>query len=409
MGRYMAAIAEQGLWSLLNLGVNLGVARFVSPEGYGAFVFWANLGYVLSSLQAALTLCHLQVLAPGDAMSPHRLQTERLMHGVTAVFLAVVGLLVLAGERIWGGAFALSAACVFLPAYLLQQYLRSLYFSRGQPWTAAIQTGFVLLLAMLLLGAAVALRHRLEANFVLLCLAAAYGVVGVVGAVSACRRQLRRWREIRLREYGAFALQTGWVFLGVSTTELLARFYAFVVAAWYGPRELAILAATQLLLRPVPLLASSWGMVARTDLNRQRDAREWKHFNAILLVALAGGAVVAIVWTALITLSWPWIADHLFSGKYRDFTYMVALWGVSSALNFGQVVLNTGLQVLRAFKDLALANAAASLTAALAIVLIMWKFGYAGAIAGTAAGQFLEIIVMAVLLVATLRHCRSAP
>ena len=198
MGRYMAAIIEQGLWSLLNLGVNLGVARFVTPEGYGGFVFWTNLGYVLASLQAALTVCHLQVLAPGEAMAPHRLPTERLMHGVTVIFLAVVGMTVLAGERLWGGYFTMSSAALFLPAYLLQQYLRALYFSRGRPWTAAIQTGCVLLLALSLLGAAALLRHRLEANFVMLCLAASYGVVGVIGAITACTAQARNWREVRL-------------------------------------------------------------------------------------------------------------------------------------------------------------------------------------------------------------------
>jgi O-antigen/teichoic acid export membrane protein len=409
IGRYTAAVVEQGLWSLLNLGVNLGVARFVSPEGYGAFVFWANLGFVLSSLQAALTICHLQVLAPGDGMAPHRLATERLMHGVTAIFLVAVGVAVLIGERLWGGLFAMSAACIFLPSYLFQQYLRSLYFSRGKPWIAAAQTGSVLVLAAAFLGFAVAQRRALEANVALLCLASAYGLVGVFGAIAACRRQLPGLRLADLRGYSAFAMQSGWVFLGVSTTELLARFYAFIVAAWYGPRQLAILAATQLLMRPVPLLASSWGMVARADLNRQRDAGAWDRFNGLLLVALGGGAVIAVTWTSLVTLGWPQIADHLFSGKYREFTYMVALWGLSSALNFGQVVLNTGLQVLRAFKNLALANAVASLTAALAIIVIMWKFGYVGAIAGTAAGQALEIVVMALLLAATVRKLRAAP
>ena len=132
IGHYVAAVIEQGLWSVLNLGVNLGVARYVSPEHYGAFVFWTNLGFVLSSLQSALTICHLQVLTPGDAFAPHRLQTERLMHVVTGLFLAAVTAVGLLGGALSSGSFDLLAAPFFLSAYLLQQYLRAVYFSRGK-------------------------------------------------------------------------------------------------------------------------------------------------------------------------------------------------------------------------------------------------------------------------------------
>jgi O-antigen/teichoic acid export membrane protein len=404
VGRYLAAIVEQGLWSLLNLGVNLGVARFVAPDQYGAFVFWTNCGFVLVSLQNALTVCHIQVLAPGAGTDPHRLETERLMHAVTILFLLVVGGGASVGVAVSGGAFAMPAAILFLPAFVLQQYLRALNFSRGKAGAALAQTAWVLLLAAGLLGAAMAAHMRLQANIVLLGLGAAYGLVGLGGAAIACGPQLANPRRLDLRPYGAFALQSGWVFLGVSTTELLARFYAFIVAAWYGPTPLAILAATNLLLRPIPLLASSWSMVARVDLARQREARRWGAFTAMILAALAGGAIVALIWTAAVGFSWPALSRHVFGGKYGGFAWMVGLWGIGAALNFGQVVLSSGLQVLKAFKVLALANAAASVTAAVAIVLIMARFGYAGAIVGTAAGQFLELAVMALLLAAALKR-----
>jgi O-antigen/teichoic acid export membrane protein len=406
MGRYLVAVIEQAFWSVLNLGVNLGVARFVSPEQFGAFVFWTNLGFVLSSLQNALTLSHISVLPPGEGLDPERLEVERLMHAVTAIFLVVTAIAALAVSLIWHGPFAIALSAVFLPAYLLQQYLRVLNFSRGKAATATVQTGLVLVLATLFLGAAILTRPMLQAGGVLLCLAAAYGLVGMGGAVLACGPQLRGLRRVDLRAYGAYAMQSGWVFLGVTTTEILARFYTFIVAAWYGPRQLAILAATNLLLRPLPLLAASWGMVARPDMARHREEQRWGAISGLVIVTLAGGVVVAAVWTALMAWSWPTLADHLFSGKYRAFAWMVALWGLSAALNFGQTVVSTALQVLRAFKALALANAAASATAALAIVLIMSRFGYAGAIAGTAAGQLLELAVMAVLLAGCLKSLK---
>ena len=38
VGLYLVAVVEQAFWSVLNLGVNLAVARFVSPEQFGAFL-----------------------------------------------------------------------------------------------------------------------------------------------------------------------------------------------------------------------------------------------------------------------------------------------------------------------------------------------------------------------------------
>ncbi|AVQ02073.1 hypothetical protein B7G68_09585 [Caulobacter segnis] len=200
------------------------------------------------------------------------------------------------------------------------------------------------------------------------------------------------------------------MFLGVSSTELLTRFYVFVVAGWFGAAALAALSATQQLLRPVPLLAMSWSMVARNDLARRRDHEAWSDFVRILAVAMGGGLVVAAAWTLILHLAWPAIATHLFAGKYLTDRWMVALWGLSAAFTLGQTVVSTGLQVLRAFKPLALANGAASLVAAGGILLVMRGLGPAGAIVGTAAGQLLELAAMtAILMSITAARRRSAP
>ena len=50
----------------------------------------------------------------------------------------------------------------------------------------------------------------------------------------------------------------------------------------HGAAALAALTATQLLLRPIPLLAASWGMVARNDLVRRRDGGDWRGFKLIV-------------------------------------------------------------------------------------------------------------------------------
>jgi len=118
----------------------------------------------------------------------------------------------------------------------------------------------------------------------------------------------------------------------------------------------------------------------------------------IVALAAVGGAVVAALWTLLIFGGWGLITRDLFGGKYAADGWMVLLWGAASMIGFGQIVVSAGLQALRAFKPLALANTAASVVAAVAILLIMRQFGAGGAIAGTAAGQLLEFLAMAAIL-----------
>ncbi|NQE61682.1 lipopolysaccharide biosynthesis protein [Caulobacter sp. RHG1] len=408
MSRYLISALEQALWSVLNFGVNLLLIRFVAPDQYGGFVFWASCGFVLSSFQNALTLCHLQVLSPGDGGDPVRAPVERLMAGVNLIFLLVVSLACLAGALAWradGSPYGAVAAALFTPAYLLQQYVRGLTFSRGRPGVAAIQTAAVFVLVSALLGQALLAHAALDANAILLRLGLAYAACGIGGTLWA-RQGLPGLKA--LARYGDYARQSGWIFLGVSSTELLTRFYVFVVAGWFGPVALAALSATQQLLRPIPLLASSWSMVARGDLARRRDLGQWPAFARIVALAVAGGLIVAAAWSAIIWAAWPLVATHLFGGKYGDDGWMVLLWGVGAAVAFGQTVVSAALQVLREFKSLALANTAASLVAAGAILLIIRGMGSGGAILGTVAGQTLELVVMIAILTAAIAARRKA-
>ncbi len=399
---YLVSAGEQAIWSVMNVGVGLLLIRLASPVQYGVYAFWANCGFVLSSLQNALTLTHLLVLPPSGGEDDVRRPVERLMLAVTLIFLAAVAAAVLVltlAMQTRANPIGVPAAAVFVPAFLLQQYVRSLAFSRGRPGVALWQTAMVLALGVGLLTTAAFTVRPLSADWILGLLGAAYGVVGLGGLLRAMRGHDRLlWRE--LGAYAVYARRSAWIFLGVSTTELLARFYAFVVAGWYGPAALATLSATQLVLRPVPLLATSWSMVARSELAGRRERADWSGFLRVVAVALGLGAAVAAAWTGLMYKAWPFISSHVFGGKYAGVGWMVLLWGVSSGLSFGQVVVGVALQILRAFKPLALANTAASIAAAVAVLLWMRLWPVGGAIAGTATGQGVELIIMTLLLLA---------
>lgn len=409
MSRYLASLSEQACWSLLNLGLNLALIRFLVPEAYGAFVFWSTSGFVLSSLLNAVSLTHLHVLGPGDGAAAHRLATERLMHAVTLLFLLLVGAAALGFVLLArGSVLAMPAAALFLPAFLLQQYARGLAFSRGRADTALLQTVGVLALSAGAVLAALLVQRPASANAVLAGLALAYGGVGAVGLLAAARSQLRAGPAPKLAGYAAYAGRSGWIFLGVTATELLARLYVFLVSALHGPAAVAVLSATQLLLRPVPLLAVSWSMVGRVDLARLRDRADWGRFSRLVALALCGGTAAGALATWTLFAGWELVCRHLFGGKYVEHRALVLAWGLSATLAFLQAVLGAALQVLQAFKAISLATTAAAVLAAGAMLLGMQALGFGGAVLGVVAGQTAELALLALILGRELRR-RQAP
>ncbi|OXE37647.1 MAG: hypothetical protein CGW95_00255 [Phenylobacterium zucineum] len=411
MTRYLTAAVEQALWSILNLGVNLMLLRVATPEQYGTFAFWANVAFVLISFQNALTVTHLMVLPPGDDLHPERLPTERIMHGVTAIFLGFTAVAILAITLILhssGQELGAPLAALFVPAFLIQQYFRFLSFSRGRPNDALRQTLAVLLSAIILLILGSRMRGSLTANTSLGLLGIAYGVVGLFAGAVAVRRQGLSFTRPVLSGFRDYLRPSGWLFLGVTSTEFLARFYAFAVAGAFGSVALASLTATQVLLRPIPLLAISWSQAARVDLVGHRDARRWRTFSGMIIAALIGGLAVAILWSGFVDLAWSWLARLAFRGKYLDDRGMVVLWGVSTALSLIQVVISTPMQVLKDYRALAIANTLASVVSVVGIQVCMRLFGPGGAIIGTSLGQFAGVLVTSAQLMVALREAQAA-
>lgn len=297
-------------------------------------------------------------------------------------------------------------AALYVPAYLLQQYVRLTCFSRGEGRIATIQTGLVLLAGIGLLAVAATMFRPLTALHVLGAMALAYGAVGAAGLWRASRGLGQRLHRA-LPAYLAYVRQSGWLFLGVSSTEVLARFYVFAVGAAHGPAALAALSFTQTFLRPAPLLATAWSLAARNDLVARRDQANARGFAILLVVAALAGLVFTGLWTLAMEAAWPFITGLLLEDRYAEARGLVALWGLSAAFSFLQTIASTGLQVLRAFKVLALSNAAASIVAAGGVLWGLGLWGPAGAVVGTAAGQALEAAAMAAALIVILRRLKA--
>ncbi|MBV9782232.1 MAG: lipopolysaccharide biosynthesis protein [Acidisphaera sp.] len=396
--RYALSLAEQGCASILNLGLNLWLIREVGAAEYGVFVLWTNISLMLGSVQNALSLCHLLALPPGEEHAPARREPERLLLGVSLIMIALtaiggVATALLADGR--DGELVPWEVASFLPAVLIYAYARALAFSRGAVSMAFVLTASVLGTGLVLFALSYAAGIRPDAGWTLLILTGAYGMAGGAGLIRLSAGIRPMLRPAELRPYLQYLAQSRWVLLGVGATELLMRFYSFIVIAWFGTAALGVLSAAQVMLRPAVLAVTSWGWVARSEMAASREREEWGGFLRSLGRGLVGTLLISLPWAICVWLAWPVISARLYGGRYADAGWIALLWGGSAALGGVLGALSIGLQSLRAFRPLALADLAGSLVSVAATLLLLSRFSYPMSIVGMMIGQALEVVLLA--------------
>jgi O-antigen/teichoic acid export membrane protein len=369
--RYVISLAEQGFASILNLGLGLWLIRQVGASQYGVFILWNNVALMASSVQNAATVCHLQALPPGVENRAGRIAPERLLLGVNTLMLVAAALATaLAWQILAPSELAPPAAIVFVPAFLLYQYARALALT---------------LLAIAYASAGLIALWRLSPKF----------------------RPFLPFSE--LRHYRRYLHNSLWVLLGVGSTEAIARFYSFIVVAWFGAAALGTLSAAQVLLRPAILAVNAWGWVARTDMAGRREAGDWKGFVLSLTRGIAGVLLISLPWGVCVWLGWPLISRLLYAGRFAAAGWIALLWAVSAGLGGMQNALSIAFQALRSFRSLAYADLAAALAAIAVTLLLLSRLSFPYAIVGMMAGQGLEVVLLAALLWRMIRRTPLGP
>jgi O-antigen/teichoic acid export membrane protein len=390
---------EQGFVSVLNLGANLLLIRRLDPAGYGLFVLTTNAAMIFSNLQGATTIAHLVALPPGAATRPEREHPERMILMMT---LAMVGLAGLGCAVAWAlfdrdTVLVPAALALYLPALILNNYTRSLAFSRGEVATGTLQSGAVLLIAALLAGAVYLLHIAIQIDVALLILAAAYVGAGIPTLLVLCRTIFGRLRLRDMLLFRNYARETAWVLVGVGSIEMLGRFNSVIVSVWFGTAAVGTLAAAQLLLKPIGLLISAWGWIGRVRMVERREAQDWSGFVTSLIVSAIGSLAITVPWVAAVYFAWPVISAHLFHGLYADDGWIVILSGMSAIVGAVLAVLSLGFQSLRRFRLLAYTDLAGALVSVVATMLLL-RFGFEMGLVGMMTGQVLDIVLLTIAL-----------
>jgi O-antigen/teichoic acid export membrane protein len=392
---------DQVFGSLLNLGSSIWLLRNLAPSDYGLFVLTVNVALIVSNLQSAATLAHLVTLPPGPADRAERAQPERMILAITLLMLCVIAVISAITVTIvdWHRVVVPVALAIYLPAIMLNAYTRSLAFSRGLVLIGMIQSGAVLLIATLLAGIASVVGIPVQVEMGLSILATAYGGVAFVTLLWLCRGLFRQLRLHDLLHFGMYAKESAWVLLGIGSMELLGRFNSIIVSVWFDTAAVAVLSATELLLRPVGVIIAAWAVVGRLEMVEQREAGNWPRFISTVVKNMGGAAVISTVWSLGVYFSWPLISTYLFGGRYAEDAWIVLLTALGTVTGVVLFVVNLGFQSLRRFRLLAYTDMVAALVSVGATMLFLeLHFSYPMSRVGLMIGQLLDIVLLCVFL-----------
>jgi O-antigen/teichoic acid export membrane protein len=139
------ALADQWLFSGANFIANILLARWLSPEAYGAYAFGFSLFLLFAAFHTAVLIDPMLVFGAGRYAGRVREYLGFLLRWHVALSLAAATVLaivsLLASDLI---ANALLGAAIATPLVLLAWLLRRAFYVEGQPAWAAVASGLYL-------------------------------------------------------------------------------------------------------------------------------------------------------------------------------------------------------------------------------------------------------------------------
>lgn len=253
-------------------------------------------------------------------------------------------------------------------------------------------------------GTAAALIYYWQAHYpltavrALLALAAGQ-VAGSLAGLAQLRLPYRSFNVKGVRRAFSDSWAGGrWNILTNIVYNLRSQAHNFVVAPLLGMAALAEVNAARLLVTPavmtIPPLTQV--LMPRLAAKREQGTSVIAHY---ALFSVGGLSAFALLYSALLLTLLPWALPLTLGEAYQHIGILVGAWCLVAVVLALRNGLTMVLQVVRAFRDLLFANAAAAVVAILLAVALTFTLGSLGAIIAVAIAE----IVLSIFLVKLLR------
>lgn len=393
------AITDQALVSGGSFLVNVLLARWLDPAGYGAYALGTYSFLLISTLHDALILEPMSVLGPARYSDrlPGYFRTQLRLHWTVAALFALLLLAGAAGANLAAPASPLSGgllgAALATPCILLNWLARRFSYVLGRIRAANLG-------ALVSFGAAV-LGLVIIREFEWMTAMAGFTVMAVASALAATVQLLRLpfpWRMAANGVERRVLIQEQWEFgrwqVGAATLRLVGvQAQAYVVATYLGLAATGALRAMELAILPMSQIMTVLGTLAMPALARDFGRRDLtsilqrsRSFTSLLvLLAVLYALALAILHSPLERL--------VYDGKYSESAWLIPIFGaipIATALTIANSLILRAAQKPKYYLISAAFCAPFGLVSAVALI---WAWGIAGAVWSLLSTQVLNMII----------------
>jgi O-antigen/teichoic acid export membrane protein len=377
------AVLDQGLFATSNFILNVLLARWLSPDDYGAFGLTFAIFLLLGSVHSAMLTEPLLVFGPGKYKDRLSEYMGALLYGhLSFAGLGSVVLLLISGGFALSGSEALAVAMLALalagPFILLLWLMRRMCYTRSEPRLAA--SGGAWYMFLMLAGAWILYWQEW------LSVASALGVM----AFSAMSTSL--WLTVRLRvrlpplrrsqlvrdaladhwRYGRWSVgnqSLNWVPMNI---------YYVIIPVWGGLAAGASFKALMNLI--MPMLQAVWALsiLLLPTLVQARDEGRNK-LDSSIRVALIPFVIGPTLYWLLLALFHQPLVSWLYEGKYGDYAVLLWLLGLSPIVASVKQVMGQSLRALERPDSLFFAYTLSAVVALTLGTALVYLWGIVGA------------------------------
>jgi O-antigen/teichoic acid export membrane protein len=396
----IAAVIDQALFSGSNFVVNILLARWLSPEEYGAFAVALSVFYLLAGFHTAVLTEPMMVFGARKYKKSFRNYLGMLLYGHWGLSGGIALLLsgvavVMAGQGLGAMSRVLWGLAIASPLLLLLWLIRRGCYAQTRPEWAAVGSGVNL--ALVLAGLFLLLHVRLLSSLSgLVLLGVAAGVASLAIMLSHLRPCFWGFTKnptlvMVLSDHWSYGR---WIILEGIAYSISAQLWLVLVPLFLGLHASAALAAIWNLYRPISLFIQTIGLILLpTFANWISEGIRENDFQARVLKLAILFACAAGIYGFILTIVAEPLLHLLYKGKYDQYWLLVPLYG--GATSFAVLVQNfiIAMKARMAVTRLPVIWGVAAATCVFVSVPLMLISGVTGAVTGYLLGYALASVI----------------
>jgi len=400
-------LLDRGLFALSNFGLNVVLARWMSPEAYGAFAIAFSIFLIIGAAQSTIVTGPLLIFGPRRFSDRYPAYLGLVIKGQFVLSLVIsLGLVVAGFGFIMIGNHStgtvLFALAVSGPFILLLWLLRSSNYARLQARGAAV-SGAIYLVVLLVAAYSFFRLGILTPETALFLMAAASLAVAI-------RLAIRQKADLRAEKlWGPFAREVAiehwryarWMLPAQLLTAARNNLFYFILPIWAGLEATGALRAFSNLTMPIGFMGYSLGGILVPMLVRARNNNSFVEKTVLAFVLFLGNSAL---YAAVLILFQNEIVGTLYQNKFDDYAYLVWLVALVPVVQSPAIVVGAALRALERPKEVfwaTLAGVTCAVTLGLGAVAL-------SGVLGAAIGNLLSASVITGVLLYMLWSCWTA-